>query len=605
MTEEPYFYHPLENIEDIEVFEDAMERKRLTPKLNEARPYVYFTLEYYDKDNGIRGGGGLGVLAADTRRVAERMQLPFVTVTPFYPVEMHQRLAAYEELGGGQSLLDSEATQNVAVSVAPIDEERRVNYADFGFSYVDSVFIKCCGNLCKLDVIEKRFKTTRILAITEPNFGSLYQGLSGSDHRLYQEVALGFGGYQALKLVGLRPAIIQLNEVATFFAALARLDELCKNGMDFYEAMVYVRKHTLYTNHTLVQAAEAEFSHEQFERFVYPNVHSKAVRRWLDGQFKDGEIRLSSVATLLAELKNGVSKLHAAKANYQDANGERVKFKAVTNGIDVFKWVAPQILTFYQKCGIIDSIGCVSANYREALENLTAEKIRELKHGGREIMNQILENYPDQNGEILEFNTDDFVFDFKRRFVDYKRPELAFQDPARLRGVLEPYGAHYILTGRIHAGDENMVRKLQQILAAVERDDYLKTHVHYLADYDEKLAFGLSCGCNTAINVPIVGLEACGTSWEKDVANLQLLISTADGGVADLTREYHLDVTGSSDAEEAESLYARMGEALEIWGNDFDLEYRIGTQLEGFLPIISGARMVKDYLNMTGLTATK
>ena len=34
----------------------------------------------------------------------------------------------------------------------------------------------------------------------------------------------------------MKPAIIQLNEVATFFAALARLDELVRNGMDFYES---------------------------------------------------------------------------------------------------------------------------------------------------------------------------------------------------------------------------------------------------------------------------------------------------------------------------------------------------------------------------------
>ena len=67
---------------------------------------------------------------------------------------------------------------------------------------------------------------------------------------------LGFGGYKALKLLGIRPAVIQLNETATIFAAIARLDELCRNGMNLYEAIVYVRKHTLYTNHTLVQAAE-------------------------------------------------------------------------------------------------------------------------------------------------------------------------------------------------------------------------------------------------------------------------------------------------------------------------------------------------------------
>ena len=90
MDDEPYFYHPLENIEDIDEFETAVERTHLTKSLSDERPYTYWTLELYDQDNGIRGGGGLGVLAADTRRVAEKMGVPFTLITPFYPMESKQ-----------------------------------------------------------------------------------------------------------------------------------------------------------------------------------------------------------------------------------------------------------------------------------------------------------------------------------------------------------------------------------------------------------------------------------------------------------------------------------------------------------------------------------
>ncbi|MDO4611480.1 MAG: glycogen/starch/alpha-glucan phosphorylase [Candidatus Saccharibacteria bacterium] len=575
MDTEPYFYHPLENIEDIAGFEAAVERKKLTPKLSPERPYTYWTLEIYDQKNGIRGGGGLGVLAADTRRVAEQMGVPLTLVTPFYPSEYHQVLR------------DGEV----------FDEKRSVNYRDFGFRFIDNVFIKCCGNLCKLDVVQKEFKNTRILAITEPNFGELYSGMSGSDHRLYQEVSLGFGGYAALKLVGLKPAIMQLNEVATFFAALARLDELASNGMDFYEAMVYTRKHTLYTNHTLVQAAEAEFSREQFERFVYPNLKSRPVRKWLDDKFVDGRLKLSAATIEIAELRSGVSKLHARVANYHDIAGNKVKFKAVTNGIDMKTWVLPEILDFYEKQGILDHFTAPKVDFPEKLTALDSEKIREFKAAGRKVLNEVLATRPDQNGTILEFSDDDFIFDFKRRFVDYKRPELPFSDPVKLRAILEPRGAHYILTGRVCTGDERMTKKLAEILETVAADDYLKDHVHYIADYDEKLAYGLSAGSNAAINLPIVGLEACGTSWMKDVANLNLLISTHDGGVADAVAENYLNVTGKTDEEEAEQLYARMEEAIEAWENDFELEFLIQKQLAAYLPVVSGARMLQDYLN--------
>ncbi|QWQ32109.1 hypothetical protein KOY48_04510 [Candidatus Minimicrobia naudis] len=93
-----------------------------------------------------------------------------------------------------------------------------------------------------LSIFKKLLGSTQFVTISEPNFGQLYEGEGSGDHRLYQEVALGFGGYKALKLLGIKPAVIQLNETATIFAALARLDELCANGMNLYEAIVYVRK---------------------------------------------------------------------------------------------------------------------------------------------------------------------------------------------------------------------------------------------------------------------------------------------------------------------------------------------------------------------------
>ncbi|MBR3180296.1 glycogen/starch/alpha-glucan phosphorylase [Candidatus Saccharibacteria bacterium] len=570
-----YFYHPLENIEDVDLFYEATERTHLTKAISEERPYTYWTIELYDQKNGIRGGGGLGVLAADTRRVAEKMGIPFALITPFYPYEPRQKL----EHGH------------------VVDEHLPVDYTKFGFRFVDQVRVKCNGDLINLDVIEKQFKSTRIISITEPNFGELYSGMSGSDHRLYQEVALGFGGYAALKLIGLKPAIMQLNEVATFFAALARLDELASNGMDFYEAVVYTRKHTLYTNHTLVQAAEAEFSRDQFERFVFPNLKSKPVKKWLSDKFEHDRIKLSSVTIEIAELRSGVSKLHARVANYRDIAGNKVKFKDITNGIDMDTWVLPEIMAYYQKSEILDSIDYPTKDYIEKLDHLTATEIRHFKKKGREVLNEALKTRPNQNGQILKFGPDDFIFDFKRRFVDYKRPELPFYDPVRLKNILEAKNAHYILAGRVHAGDETMSAKLKHLLHIVNEDEYLKTHVHYIADYDEDLAYGLSVGSNASINVPIVGLEACGTSWMKDVANFCLLISTHDGGVADASANSYLNVSGETDSEELDMTYQRMEEAIAAWNNDFDLEFLIKKQLSAYLPVISGSRMMKDYLD--------
>ena len=573
--EQDFFYHPLENIEDTEVFETAIDRRVFNRKLSPERPYTYWTLELYDQENGIRGGGGLGVLAADTRRIAEQVKVPFVLITPFYPFETHQKWQ------DGQI----------------VDEHIPVDYRNYGFNKVGDVSVRCCGNDCNLEVIEKAFENTRILAITEPNFGELYSGLSGSDHRLYQEVSLGFGGYQALKLLGLRPAIMQLNEVATFFAALVRLDELVSNGMDFYEAMVYTRKHTLYTNHTLIQAAEAEFYYGQFENFVFPNLKSRAVKKWLSDKFVNGKVKLSSVAIEIAELRSGVSKLHARVANYRDIAGERVKFKAITNGIDLQKWILPDIMNFYHDEKILDEFDIPTPDFAEKLKALSCDLILGFKEIGRGILNDELSRRPDQNGRYLKFENGEILFDFKRRFVNYKRPQLPFKDPARLREILQKYNAHYIIAGRVHTGDVKMAGILRDVLELVNSDDFLREHVHYIVDYDERLAYALSVGSNIAINMPIVGLEACGTSWEKDIGNLNLLISTHDGGVADGSISDYLSVRGMGEDEEVLELYRRMDEAGRAWQDRDVLAGLIQKQLAGFLPIISGTRMLKDYLD--------
>ncbi len=569
-------YQPLDSVEDVEEFYSAIQRDKLTHKLSPERPYCYWTIETYDKSNGIRGGGGLGVLAADMRRVAEQLAVPFVLVTPFYPWESHQKMQDMQQT----------------------DFHTEQHYEDFGFNFVDNIHIKTSTTAVELSVIEKKLGSTRFLCVTEPNFGELYSGESGSDHRLYQEVALGFGGYQALKLVGLRPAVIQLNEVATFFAAVARLDELVSSGMDFYEAVVYTRKHTLYTNHTLVQAAEATFHYSQFEQYVFPNIKSVAVKRWLSDKFTDGTIRLSTPTVEIAELRSGVSKLHARVANYRDINGNKVKFKSVTNGIHMRTWVLPEIMDYYYEHEILDKFDLPPMEtLAEKVETVSAEDIRRLKLAGRQKLNEILSRRTDQYGNSIQIPEDAMLFDFKRRFVDYKRPWLPFTNPDKLAEILEKYNAHYILSGRVHLGDKTMFERLMKVLHTIDSHPVLKERVHYLPDYDEELGLGLSLGANSSINTPIVGLEACGTSWMKDIANLGLLISTHDGGVADMPSDNYLTISGKTDEEECEDLYRQMEVAAQAWQNDFDLEYWIHKELIAYLDIISGSRMMKDYLN--------
>lgn len=578
---DPYFYtekpkYRPHDIEDASEFYDIIERSSLTHQLSDSRPYIYWTMEIYDKANGIKGGGGLGVLAADTRRVAEKLDVPFVVVTPFYRSESHQKIT---------NLAQEEFSETVSPQ-------------EYGFEYIDEVSISSRGFPdASLSIFKKVLGSTQFVTISEPNFGQLYEGEGSSDHRLYQEVALGFGGYKALKLLGIKPAVIQLNETATIFAALARLDELCANGMNLYEAIVYVRKHTLYTNHTLLQAAEPEFHRSQFEKLVLPNLKSNAVRCWLMEQFRNDRLRPNLLAIELTEAKNGVSKLHARVANFRDRNNDKVKFHAITNGIDLETWVLPEILQLYTESGIIDKFGLPTDNFHAKIDTLTASDLRAMHRAGCAALNHVLQHRKDQYNHPVQIPENALLFDFKRRFADYKRPYMPFTNPKALRQILVDYNAHYILAGKVHQGDTVMYQRLLEILQLVDADPILKERVHYIQDYDEELGRALAVGSNIAINVPEVGWEACGTSWEKDIANLKLLISTSDGGVADIKPIACLEVSGKNYDEEVRSLYLNMHKAARIMQNDSLLEKLTHRQLKAYLPIISGARMMKDYLH--------
>ena len=565
-------------IEDVAEFYSAIDRGNLTHKISAERPYVYTTMEIYDASNGIRGAGGLGVLAADTRRVAESLEIPFVMLTPFYREERHQEMNDLEP-------------HNILVPKQP---------TDFGFEKVGETAIRVTGKPDSvLDIYQKILGSTRFLTMGEDSFGQLYSGEPSSEHRLYQMVSLGFSGYAALKMLGLKPAVIQLNETATVFAAVARLDELCRNGMGIYEAIVYVRKHTLYTNHTLVQAAESEFSYDQFEQFVFPNISSPALKHFIGGLFRNGKLRLSNLTIELAEAKNGVSRLHAKIAEYRDLSSERVEFRAITNGIDLNTWVMPEMLDFYKQNNIVDKFNMPSETFRDQLESISAADIRKIKQLGRKRLNEELEHRRDQYGEVVQIPDDALLFEFKRRFVEYKRPWMPFEDIDELKSILLDSGAHYIMAGmmagNVGEGDSTYDR-LQAMLKTIADDPILRERVHYITDYDESLSYAMSIGSDVSINVPEVGLEACGTSFMKDIINMTILISTNDGGVADLDPPSVLTVSGDTYQEEVVSLYSNMRIACAAVRDETKWAAEVTRQISGYLPIICGSRMIRDYL---------
>ena len=113
--------------------------------------------------------------------------------------------------------------------------------------------------------------------------------------------------------------------------------------------------------------------------------------------------------------------------------------------------------------------------------------------------------------------------------------------------------------------------------------------VHFRLDDDaEAFVHGADYGILEPDDV-----RRCGVAAIDDDETLPLV----DGGVADADKSSYLNISGNSEAAEAESLYKRMEQAAAIWRSDFDLESWTKTQLAAYLPVISGSRMLKDYLD--------
>ncbi len=546
----------------------------IASSLSATRPLLYWTMELYDKDeNNIKGGGGLGILAADTRRTAQQLGIPLILITPFYTLESHQKLDNFWQ----------------------VEEIRAVHpgpaYRPYGSTSVSTAQ----HTTAPLDVFERTHGSTQIVAVTEKNFGELYPGSNNGDHRLYQEIALGFGGYKALKTKGIEAAYMQLNEAPTVFAALARLDDMLQSGASFETALHTLRTQILYTNHTLVPAAEGEFSRAQFDHFVYPNISSNTLREWVAGLFNaEHNLKLSLLAIELAGKKSAVSKLHAKVAHFTDRHGDIVEFEPVTNGISR-KWILPKIEKLYHTSGILNEADLPSNEYLSHLRSLDMSTVRHLRQAGRNHLTAVLQRRKNQYGQATTIPDEALIFDFKRRFASYKRPDLLFQDTERLAHILVRHNAHVILTGKPHPNDEHMKHELQALLRTAHDNPALRERFHYLQDYDEEIGQALAFGADCALNVPIVGEEACGTSWMKDIANMKLLISTPDGGVADVQPIACFEVSGDN---EAESLYSNMEQVAHILRDDESYKREIIRSLGAYLPVLSGPRMMAKYLQL-------
>lgn len=571
-------------------FFDAIKRPDLRERLCSTNSIASVSME-----NDIFGNafaGGLGILEGCKFQQAARLGIPYVSVNLFPPTRWTQEISMVQDNGNARFI-----SKEVEYQVHP--QEAGFKREPF------TVTLKTNGDQPQIEVWTKREGSALNVVLYESGLGRQYGGATNSDHRLYQNVVLGFGGYKAVKQLGLEPSVLLLNESPTFGYALAELDELCINGLSFPEALKIVREKYKYINHTLEQYTEAEFTENKFNEYVMKNVNSNDIKQWIKVMFDSngGRLKLSTLATALTRRRAGVSKLHAevASRQFKDEQGNNVTFEPITNGISFDRWIYREMLRMYREAGIIDAYDLPASDYTDKIRALPAAELKANKNQARRELREVLRVRKDQYGQGVDIPEDAKIAVWAKRYVAYKRPELLLENPDELARILQEENMHIVFSGKV----PGMGADFDNLLRTIHGNDVLRARVHFIADYGKDLSGPLVAGADIWLNTPVVGKEACGTSWEKAIGNNAILISTEDGGVADKKPATYLKIVGNTYQEEAQSLRLQLVKASKIMdGTPEDKEGAsiawdgfVKTQLITYLPTMSASRMHMDYLN--------
>jgi glycogen phosphorylase len=580
--------------------------------------------------------GGLGVLSGDHLKSASDLNLNLTGVGLFYRngyFQQRLRPDGWQE----ESYLDNDpASLPIRPALGKDGRQVTLSMAFPGRDLYARIWQVQVGRICLflLDTdIEENTPADR--EITHRLYGG------DRDTRIRQELVLGIGGLRTLDALGRRPEVCHLNEGHSAFLALERIRQLMEEkGLSFSEARTLAASSLVFTTHTPVAAGHDAFeagmidddlgdydrelglSRSEFMALgrLYPN--------------DEGEpFSMTILALRLAARSNGVSLLHGELSRrlwggvWPGLSEEEVPIGAVTNGIHLGTWTAPELASLHEKI-------VIPSEWNGALETTTRtaavaeipardlwerhERLRgELVHFVRARLASQLARQgagPSEASRSVEaLDPNSLTIGFARRFAEYKRATLLLRDPARLiRLVSDPERPMQIIFGGKAHPDDSGGKELARQLFQLTRSDELRGRIVILEEYDVGLARRMVQGVDVWLNTPRRPMEASGTSGMKAVANGALHIGTLDGWWDEAYRtglgwaigdRRAYDDPGYQDNLEANALYDLLEREVKPLFYDRDASglpqgwiARMRASLGGLPPVFNTDRMVHEYL---------
>ena len=226
---------------------------------------------------------------------------------------------------------------------------------------------------------------------------------------------------------------------------------------------------------------------------------------------------MTRLALNLSEYVNGVAKRHA-EVSRRMFPGYAVH--AVTNGVHSSTWTSLPLGALY------DYYVPGWCHEPELLSRADRIPDDELWQAHLQAKQDLVTKVGQLTGVRLDPERP--ILGFARRMTAYKRPDLLFNDVARLKAIARRHPFQVVMAGKAHPRDEGG-KLLIQALHGHMRELAGDLPMAFLPDYDMSLALTLVSGSDVWLNTPLRPLEASGTSGMKAAFNGVPQLSVLDG----------------------------------------------------------------------------
>ena len=294
--------------------------------------------------------------------------------------------------------------------------------------------------------------------------------------------------------------------------------------------------------------------------------------------FIEREVNMTTLAASLCDEIITVSRKHEEVSKKMLPQFSK-KIRHVTNGIEIYRWMDPDLLKHYQN------------------NTLNVENLKIVKEKAKLKFFDFLKNYKDLKKENM-------LISWTRRTVTYKRPYFV------LNFIEEnpELNVNFFLAGKTDPRDNEGLSYMKRMKEISER----YPNVVYIWKYDTNLAKMVFQASDLILFTPLSGWEASGTSMMKAGINGTPTLSSKDGASLELIKDGYngwffgeelreLVLPGSLrawevDSHDYEAFSNKLKMIIDMWNKDKDKFYEIALNaILSFIPYVSADRMLKEF----------